>query len=492
MRTKIICTIGPASESEAVIRAMIRAGMDVARLNFSHGSRADHERRIATVRRIAAEESATVAVMGDLQGPKFRIGRLTDEGIELTRDQEIVLSDHPDGRAIPLPHPDLLAAMQIGQKVLIDDGAMSLVVVRRLNDTRVGCRVVNGGRLTSNKGVSVPGLKIATSPLTPKDRDDVQFALAQGVDALALSFVRSVHDVRELRQLIATYGGDPLIVAKIEKPEAMDDLIHIVQESDAVMVARGDLGVEAAPEEVPFLQKHIILTCLRVGKPVITATQMLQSMITSPQPTRAEASDVANAVLDGADAVMLSGETSVGAYPVETVQTMARIIESTETHGLELIHPLGSRPRTRGGAITRAAVEVANQLEIPFLATFTESGDSARRLSRLRPRQPIYAFTHHEHTHNILCLTWGVYPKMVPFQDSTDKMTLQVEQSLTSEGIAQHGDLVVIAAGSPPGAVGSTNTLRVHRVGDDAAGGSSAASPQTREPLGFWPARSPL
>lgn len=477
MRTKIICTIGPASESEAVIRAMIRAGMDVARLNFSHGSRADHERRIATVRRIAAEESATVAVMGDLQGPKFRIGRLTDEGIELARDQEIVLSDQPDGRAIPLPHPDLLAAMQVGQKVLIDDGAMSLVVVRRLNDTRVSCRVVNGGRLTSNKGVSVPGLKIATSPLTPKDREDVQFALAQGVDALALSFVRSVHDVRELRRLLATYGGNPLIVAKIEKPEAMDDLIHIVQESDAVMVARGDLGVEAAPEEVPFLQKHIILTCLRVGKPVITATQMLQSMITSPQPTRAEASDVANAVLDGTDAVMLSGETALGEFPVQAVEAMARIatraeqsvIYHTGLPDLAEIDALAESPHTSDrntDAITTAAVRIAEATGAKAIVCATASGFTARMVSRHRPRVPILCLTPHERTKQYSAFMWGVRA-LIEETRKTDAEALFTAacNAARKMGYAKPGDTIVVTAGLPLGSgAGHTNVIRLVEV----------------------------
>ena len=282
------------------------------------------------------------------------------------------------------------------------------------------------------------------------------------------------------------------MIAKIEKPQAVEAIHEIVDAFDAIMVARGDLGVELPLEDVPVVQKRAIELARRWAKPVIVATQVLESMIDNPRPTRAEASDCANAVLDGADAVMLSGETSVGSYPVETVRTMANIIESTETHGLDRIQPLGSRPKTRGGAITRAAVEIAHQLGVQHLATFTSSGDSARRLSRLRPQQMIYAFTHVEHTHNILCLSWGVQPWMVPFADSTDKMTAQVDQGLLQAGIGQVNDLVVIAAGSPPGQAGSTNTLKVHRIGDLTDGGEllQAYERPYYEPVGPWPVRS--
>ncbi len=476
MRTKIVCTIGPASEDESVIRGMIHAGMSVARLNFSHGSRADHERRIALLRRIAAEVHASVTLMGDLQGPKFRIGRLTEQGIELRRGQPVVLSDHPDGTAIPLPHPDLLSAVQVGQRVLIDDGALSLQVTHRIDETTLACDVLNGGLLTSNKGVSVPGLKIAMSALTPKDRDDVQFAVAQKLDALAMSFVRSANDVHELRRLIHDAGGDQLIVAKIEKPEAMDDLPAIVRASDAVMVARGDLGVEAAPEEVPFYQKRIILTCLRVGKPVITATQMLQSMIGAPQPTRAEASDVANAVLDGTDAVMLSGETAIGAFPVQAVEAMARIAARAEASAIyrpgavlaEVHDTLTDDESTdyKTDAITTAAVHIAEAIGAKAIVCASASGFTARMISRHRPGVPILCLTPYERTKRYSAFMWGVRTVIAETRkvdaDTLFEAACDAAQWL---GCASPGDLIVVTAGLPLGSgSGHTNVIRVMEV----------------------------
>ncbi|PJF48882.1 MAG: pyruvate kinase [Chloroflexi bacterium] len=476
MRTKIVCTLGPASEDETVLRGMIRAGMDIARLNFSHGSRADHERRIGLVRRIAAEERASVTLMGDLQGPKFRIGQLTDPGVALQRDQQVIFSVQPEGEAIPLPHPDLLAAIQVGQRMLIDDGAIALTVVRRIDATTIACRVLNGGVVMSNKGVSVPGLKIAMSALTPKDRDDVQFAIAQRMDALAMSFVRSAEDVYELRRLIQDCGGDQLVVAKIEKPEALDDLPNIVRASDAVMVARGDLGVEAAPEEVPFYQKRIILTCLRVGKPVITATQMLQSMITSPQPTRAEASDVANAVLDGTDALMLSGETAVGAFPVQAVEAMARIAARAEASVSyrprallsELHETLADDDRTdhKTDAITTAAVHIAETVGAKAIACASASGFTARMIARHRPAVPIVCLTPHERTQRYASFMWGVAAVIAETRkadaDTLFEAACDAAQRL---GCARPGDTIVVTAGLPLGSgSGHTNVIRLMEV----------------------------
>ncbi|MFN4293190.1 MAG: pyruvate kinase [Thermoflexales bacterium] len=476
MRTKIVCTLGPASEDETILRGMIRAGMAVARLNFSHGSRADHERRIGLVRRVAAEERASITLMGDLQGPKFRIGRLTDQGVALQRDQQVIFSDRPDGEAIPLPHPDLLAAIQVGQRVLIDDGAIALTVARRIDSTTIACRVLNGGVVTSNKGVSVPGLKIATSALTPKDRDDVQFAVAQRMDALAMSFVRSAEDVYELRRLIQDCGGDQLVVAKIEKPEALDDLPDIVRASDVVMVARGDLGVEAAPEEVPFYQKRIILTCLRAGKPVITATQMLQSMITSPQPTRAEASDVANAVLDGADALMLSGETAVGAFPVQAVEAMARIAARAEASVTYRPRALLSELREaladddsadhKTDAVTTAAVHIAETVGAKAIACASASGFTARMIARHRPAVPIVCLTPHERTKRYAAFMWGVMAVIAETR-KTDADTLFAAACDAAQwlGCAKPGDTIVVTAGLPLGAgSGHTNVIRLMEV----------------------------
>ncbi len=476
MRTKIVCTLGPASEDETVLRGMIRAGMAIARLNFSHGSWADHERRIALVRRVAAEERASITLMGDLQGPKFRIGRLADQGIALQRDQQVIFSDQPNGEAIPLPHPDLLAAIQVGQRMLIDDGAIALTVVRRIDSTTIACRVLNGGVVTSNKGVSVPGLKIVASALTPKDRDDVQFAIAQRMDALAMSFVRSAEDVYELRRLIQDCGGNQLIVAKIEKPEALDDLTGIVRASDVVMVARGDLGVEAAPEEVPFYQKRIILTCLRAGKPVITATQMLQSMIASPQPTRAEASDVANAVLDGADALMLSGETAVGAFPVQAVEAMARIAARAEASVVyrprtplsELHEALadGDSADHKTDAITTAAVRIAETVGAKAIVCASASGFTARMIARHRPAVPIVCLTPHDRTKRYAAFMWGVVAVITETR-RTDADTLFEAACDAAQwlGCAKPGDTIVVTAGLPLGAgSGHTNVIRLMEV----------------------------
>jgi pyruvate kinase len=478
MRTKIVCTLGPACDSEDIVRAMVHAGMDVARLNFSHGTREDHGRRIEIVRKIARDTGITIALMGDLQGPKFRIGILPADGIELVREAQVILSDRPVEGAIPFPHADLLAALQIGQRVLIDDGALSLLVTRRIDEASVGCIVIIGGRLMSHKGVSAPGVKIATSSLTHKDRDDVSFAVAHGLDALALSFVRAAADVRELRHLLREQGGDPLIVSKIEKPEAMDDLPAIVRESDVVMVARGDLGVEAAPEEVPFFQKRIIFTCLRAGKPVITATQMLQSMIQSPQPTRAEASDVANAVLDGTDAVMLSGETAMGAYPVQAVEAMARIAaraEQSASYRAGVLSPdaiehlsadddLESDHKT--DAFTTAAVHIAETTGAKAIVCATSSGFTARMVSRHRPRMPILCLTPHQRTQHYGAFMWGVQSVNVETRSGdSDALYAAACSAAQRTGCASAGDHVIITAGLPlGGGPGHTNSIRLMEV----------------------------
>lgn len=491
---KIIATFGPATQTDETTRALIRAGADVVRLNMSHGDHEVHASSYERVRRLSVEEKRPVAIFADLQGPKIRLARFSDGPHELAVGDRFTITTREvtgSREIVGTTHKGLPGDVSVGDPLLVDDGKVRLRAVE-VTDTDVVTEVVVPGKVSDNKGINLPGVAVNVPALSEKDEEDLRWALETGVDMVALSFVRDAADVTRVHEIMDEVGRRIPVIAKIEKPQAVDNLEAIVDAFDAIMVARGDLGVELPLEDVPIVQKRAIELARRWAKPVIVATQVLESMIENPRPTRAEASDCANAVLDGADAVMLSGETSVGAYPVQTVETMARIIESTETHGLDMIHPLGSRPRTRGGAITRAAVEVAGQLDIPFLAAFTESGDTARRLSRLRPSQPIYAFTHQEHTHNILCLTWGVYPKMVPFADSTDKMTMQVEESLTSEGIAEQGDLVVIAAGSPPGKVGSTNTLRVHRVGDGVAADSSPVAPEDREPVGFWAAHSPM
>lgn len=477
MRTKIVCTLGPATENEDTLRAIIRAGMDVARMNFSHGHYEQHAERINMVRRLALEEKALIAIMGDLQGPKFRIGTLPEGGIQLARESTVIFSDREQEGAIPLPHADVLSALQVGHKLLIDDGAMTLLVTGKPDPTTALCLVVTGGKLTSNKGVSVPGLKIATSSITPKDRADLEFAVKAGVDAIALSFVRSANDVHELRQLINELGGTQLIVSKIEKPEAIADLPAIVEASDALMVARGDLGVESAPEEVPFFQKEIIRLCLRVGKPVITATQMLQSMIEAPLPTRAEASDVANAVLDGTDAVMLSAETAVGEYPIAAVQAMARIATRAEEDvnlRRDVIEAMLDMERTRGNgitdhrtdAITDAAVSIANEIEAKAIVCATSSGFTARMVSRHRPIAPVVCMTPHERALKYSAFMWGVRGVQAETRlGNSDELFEAAAKLAASMGLAMAGDYVVVTAGLPlGGGSGQTNVIKTQQV----------------------------
>jgi pyruvate kinase len=477
-RTKIICTLGPACDSEDVLRGMIRAGMSVARLNFSHGSQAEHCQRIALLRKVAAEEGANVALMGDLQGPKFRVGRLRDDPIALDRGQRVVLSAKPDERAIPIPHPDVLAAVQIGQRLLLDDGAIMLRAVERLDAAAVACEVVVGGKLSSNKSVTVPGLALTGPTLTPKDHEDVQFAIAQGIDALAVSFVRNAEDVHALRRLARDLGGDPLIVAKIEKPEALSDLPAIVRASDAVMVARGDLGVESAPEAVPFYQKRIILACLRAGKPVITATQMLQSMIHAPQPTRAEASDVANAVLDGSDALMLSGETAIGDFPLLAVQAMARIAAHAEASALyqpeklldtarDLLEEEFTAPTDRQtDAITTAAAQIAESIGAKAIVCASASGFTARMISRHRPRMPIVCLTPHQRTQRYTAFMWGVQTVITETRRADAESLFNAAcQAARRLGYAGPGDHIIVTAGLLLGSgSGHTNVIRVMQV----------------------------
>ena len=385
--------------------------------------------------------------------------------------------------------------MKAGDTLLIDDGKVALRAVE-VTDTDVVTEVEVPGTVSNNKGINLPGVAVSVPALSEKDEEDLRWALRMGFDMVALSFVRDAADIEAVHRIMDEEGRRIPVIAKVEKPQAVDALQDVVDAFDAIMVARGDLGVELPLEEVPLVQKRAVELARRWAKPVIVATQVLESMIDNPRPTRAEASDCANAVLDGADAVMLSGETSIGDYPVKTVETMASIIAATERKGLGRIPPLGSTPRTRGGAVTRAAAEMAEQLDVKYLATFTRSGDSARRLSRLRPEQPVFAFTHVEHTHNIMCLSWGVHPRWVEFASHTDKMTAQVDKLLLEEGIAQPDELVIIAAGSPPGQAGTTNMVKVHRIGDisDIADIDTLRRgdtvPLNKEPVGPWPAKS--
>ncbi|GAA1352917.1 pyruvate kinase [Arthrobacter koreensis] len=491
-RAKIVATFGPAIASYENTVAVLRAGVDVARMNMSHGDHSVHNNTYENVRRASEELGKPVGIFADLQGPKIRLGRFTDGPHYLNRGDEftITIEDVPGTASLcSTTYKGLPGDVNVGDILLIDDGKVGLRATA-VDDTKVVTEVTVPGPVSNNKGINLPGVAVNVPAMSDKDEEDLRWAIRRGVDMVALSFVRNAVDVARVHEIMDEEGRRIPVIAKIEKPQAVAAIEEIIDAFDAIMVARGDLGVELPLEDVPLVQKNAIELARRWAKPVIVATQVLESMIESPRPTRAEASDCANAVLDGADAVMLSGETSVGKYPIDTVKTMARIIESTEEHGLNRVPPLGSKPRTRGGAITRAAVEIADQLDAECICTFTQSGDSARRLSRLRPKKPVFAFTPVESTLNYMSLFWGIQPMLVPFVEHTDKMTQQVDQTLLEKGIVQEEAMVVIAAGSPPGQAGSTNLIKVHRVGDAAdTGQQGEGRRREKEKVGPWPVK---
>jgi pyruvate kinase len=463
-----VCTLGPAVNTSSQIRALVDAGMDAARLNLSHGSHEEHERVYEMVRKAADETGHGVAIIADLQGPKIRLGSVEDGPRLLEQGQEFTITtrDVPgDATICSTTYDGLPGDVSPGDPILIDDGKVRLEVVS-VEGTDVVTRVHVAGPISDHKGINLPGVAVSVPALSEKDKDDLRWALHLCVDFVALSFVRSAADVEDVRQIMKEEDVFLPVIAKIEKPQAIDNIEDIVDAFDGFMVARGDLGVECPLEDVPFLQKQVIEVARRHAKPVIVATQMLESMISAPRPTRAEASDVANAVLDGADAVMLSGETSVGQYPIATVETMSRIIESTEDHGLARMAAIDWQPRTRGGVIAKAASEVADRVGARYIVAFTQSGDSARRLSRYRGHIPTLAFTPVPVVRSQLALSWGVEAFFGEAVEHTDEMVRQVDEHLLRIKRAEEGELVVIIAGSPPGIPGSTNALRIHRVGD--------------------------
>jgi pyruvate kinase len=442
--------------------------MDVARLNMSHGKYADHERAYQWVREASDATGHGVGIFADLQGPKIRLETFADGPVLLERGQEWTITTRSvpgDATCCGTTYKGLPGDVGPGDPILIDDGKVRLRVVS-VSPTDVLTTVEVAGTVSNNKGINLPGVAVSVPALSEKDVQDLRWALGIGVDFIALSFVRSARDVLDVRKIMDEENRRVPVIAKIEKPQAIDNLDEIVDDFDGVMVARGDLGVECPLEDVPFLQKRVIQAARRRAKPVIVATQMLESMISSPAPTRAEASDVANAILDGADAVMLSGETGVGAYPIESVQTMARILASTDAHGLIGLDPIDWQPKTRSGVITKVAAEVAERVAAKYLVAFTQSGDSARRLSRLRGTIPILAFTPRASTRSQLAMSWGVETFKTDQVEHTDEMVRQVDEALLAIGRIKEGDLVVIIAGSPPGISGSTNALRIHRMGD--------------------------
>ncbi|MFC4225214.1 pyruvate kinase [Lysinibacter cavernae] len=465
---KIVATWGPAVSSYDNTLALINAGVNVARMNLSHGTYNVHEGVYRNIRRAEEESGRPVAVLVDLQGPKIRLATFADgpHYLEVGDIFKITIEDVVGTKEIcgttfkGLPHD-----VKPGDPLLIDDGKVSLKVLST-DGTVVTTEVTVPGNVSNNKGINLPGVAVNVPALSQKDEDDLRWGLKLGADYIALSFVRDAADIVRVHEIMAEEGVKLPVIAKIEKPQAVENLEDIIDAFDGIMVARGDLGVELPLEAVPIVQKRAVELARRMAKPVIVATQVLESMIENPRPTRAEASDCANAILDGADAVMLSGETSVGAFPIITVETMARIIESTEDHGLERIPALGTKPRTQGGAITLAASEVADFIGAKYLCVFTESGDSVRRMSRLRRPIPILGFTPSLDIRRRMQLTWGVQSFLVDRVTSTDEMFLQVDDALLDSGKAQIGDKVIVIAGSPPGVVGSTNDLRVHRIGD--------------------------
>lgn len=471
-RAKIVCTLGPAVTGKQRVRQLIDAGMNVARMNMSHGTHEEHRARYQEVREAAEEAGVPICIFADLQGPKIRLGNFADGPVMLERDATFTITTRDvlgDQHLVSTTYPGLPGDVRPGEHILIDDGKVALECVQ-VTDTDVVTRVVVPGPVSNHKGLNLPGVAVSVPALTDKDTADLRWALEAGVDMVALSFVRSAEDVHDVRKVMTEAGRKVPVIAKIEKPQAVQNLDAIIRAFDAVMIARGDLGVELPLEEVPLVQKRAIELARVHAKPVIVATQVLESMIQAPRPTRAEASDVANAVLDGTDALMLSGETSVGAYPVEAVRTMAKIIESTEQHGLERIGPLRSTPRTRGGAVTWAADQVGRMMDVDLLVTFTQSGDSARRMSRLRSKVPVVAFTPVFSVACQLALSWGIDPKLGPEANHTDEMVMFVDRALMASDEVSTGDIVIIVAGSPPGIPGSTNAMRIHNVGDAVLG----------------------
>lgn len=479
-RTKIVATIGPASQDAGMLRAMIRAGMDVARINFSHGDHETHARNIASIRRLAEEEDAVVAVLADIPGPKLRLGKLTQDPLELTAGDTVRLTardnvDEDNPFEVPMPHPDVVSDLRPGERLLLDDGQLEFVV-RSLQNGDAVCEVVIGGLLHSRKGVSVPDTSLSLSSITEADRLHIEFALSQGVDYIAMSFVRSGDDIRELRWLMRHLNGDAALIAKIEKAEAIENFDDILSQSDGIMVARGDLGVETPAEMVPVHQKNIIRKCNAAGKPVITATQMLQSMIENPRPTRAESTDVANAIFDGTDAIMLSGETAVGKYPIQAVEMMVRIAHIAERylrhhdelHTAELTFQLlqNERQKTIPAAISHVTSRIADMLDAKLIVASTWSGYTARRVARVRPNTPILATTPNPVTFRRLALVWGVTPILVDEFKTIDEMIDVVTKTAQAEKLVEENDLMVIIGGVPFGIGSQTNFMKVMRVGE--------------------------
>ena len=465
-RTKIVCTIGPASRAPETLRKLVLAGMNVARLNFSHGTHAEHGQVIADLRRLAAELACPLAILQDLQGPKIRLGVFRGGRAQLVKGAEFALTTRSvEGTAAlaSTSYERLPEDVKPGDRLLLVDGLVELSVVEVGPDT-VRCRVVIGGEIGDHKGINLPGVAVSATALTPKDREDLAFGIVQGVDAVAVSFIRSADDVQQVKQFLADRRADVPVIAKLEKPEAITNLDAILDVADGVMVARGDLGVELPLEEVPLVQKDVIQRARQRALPVITATQMLESMVGNPRPTRAEVSDVANAILDGTDAVMLSAETAAGKYPVEAVEVMARIASRAETALPEWVTTV-ERASTFPDAISEAACRAAGEVKAKAIVAFTQSGMTAQLISKYRPEVPIFAFSPSDRVQRRLCLHWGVMPQVIDIIRSTDEMPRRIEAVLLASGVVQAQDALVIVAGAPLLVRGATNLVWLHRVG---------------------------
>lgn len=484
-RAKIVSTLGPSTSTPERIRELVAAGMDVARLNLSHGEYEVHEANYRSVRTASDETGRAVGVLVDLQGPKIRIGRFADGPIELSAGDHFTITtrDVPgDQQIVGTTYPGLAGDVRAGDTILVDDGKITLAV-HDVDSSDVRCVVVYGGPLSDNKGINLPGAAVSAPALSEKDEQDLRWALGLRADYIALSFVRSAQDIKRVHEIMDDAGVRLPVIAKIEKPQAVEALEEIIDAFDGIMVARGDLGVELPLEQVPLVQKRAVEMCRQRAKPVIVATQVLESMIDNSRPTRAEASDAANAVLDGADALMLSGETAVGKFPIEVIQTMSKIIETTEEEGLSRMRDLMAPATTQGGVVTAAAAEAGEALGVKYLIAFTQLGGTARRLAQIRPRLPMLAFSPVQDTRSQLSLVWGMQTFLTGPVTHTDQYALMVDEHLLELGWVEEGDRVVIVAGSPPGVPGSTNAMRVHRIGDaknkttrayeaDAGGGS--------------------
>ncbi|MGC8784777.1 MAG: pyruvate kinase [Armatimonadota bacterium] len=469
--TKIVCTIGPATESPDRLRALMEAGMDVARLNFSHGTHESHGRVIEHIRRLSKQLDKPIAILQDLCGPKNRLGVLPEEGVQIETGQKVrfvLAGEGTDAENIPLPSSTLFALVRPGERILIDDGSIEVTVTQRdLNTIHGEVRI--GGVLRSHKGVNLPDTRLPVTSVTERDLDDLRFGIQQGVDWVAVSFVREPEDLQPVRYTIEAAGADVRVIAKIEKREAVENLGKILEAADGIMIARGDLGVEMPIDEVPLIQKEIIALCNRAGKPVITATQMLESMISAPHPTRAEATDVANSILDGTDAVMLSGETAVGQYPIEAVQVMHRIASRAEQALKEGVVVQPSQPVAGSLSVTEAVAEavchIAYDINACAIICATTSGSTARLVSKYRPKTPIVAFTPSKSTYRQLALSWGVRPRLIPQVYTMEEMLQTAVNTAVDMGLAHEGDKVVITAGVPIGVPGNTNLIKVHTIG---------------------------